>query len=103
LRDGSRVFETYWTSRRGAEAMDNNYALMDLTAYGRQEAWEDSPTGWPQACSNVRTAAGPPDWRPVSTWPGGRPIAQWARVQAGRSDELGGTIAATTDEPHPCH
>src|SRR5438067_4100595 len=35
LRDGDRVFETYWTKRRGAEAMDNNYALMDLTVYGR--------------------------------------------------------------------
>jgi predicted dithiol-disulfide oxidoreductase (DUF899 family) len=38
LRDGDRVFETYWTKRRGAEVMDYNYALMDLTVYGRQEA-----------------------------------------------------------------
>ena len=43
LRDGDRVFETYWTKRRGAEAMDYSYALMDLTVYGRQESWEDSP------------------------------------------------------------
>ena len=48
LRDGDRVFETYWTTRRGVEQMDNSYALMDLTAYGRQEAWEDSPPGWPR-------------------------------------------------------
>ncbi|MEU6262433.1 DUF899 family protein [Saccharopolyspora shandongensis] len=48
LRDGDRVFETYWTTRRGVEAMDYSYALMDLTAYGRQEPWEDSPPGWPQ-------------------------------------------------------
>ncbi|GAA2845950.1 hypothetical protein GCM10020220_039200 [Nonomuraea rubra] len=40
LRDGDRVFETYWTTRRGVEAMDHSYALMDLTAYGRQEPWE---------------------------------------------------------------
>ncbi len=40
MRDGSRVFETYWTTIRGVEAMDNSYALMDLTVYGRQEAWE---------------------------------------------------------------
>src|SRR5436190_1698487 len=33
LRDGDRVFETYWTHGRGAEVMDNNYALMDLTVY----------------------------------------------------------------------
>src|SRR5260370_29867884 len=43
LGDGDRVFETYWTKRRGAEAMDYSYALMDLTVYGRQESWEDSP------------------------------------------------------------
>ena len=27
LRDGDRVFETYWTTRRGAEVMDYSYAL----------------------------------------------------------------------------
>ncbi|WP_428999912.1 DUF899 family protein [Streptomyces cyaneogriseus] len=43
LRDGDHVFETYWTTRRGVEAMDYGYALMDLTVYGRQELWEDSP------------------------------------------------------------
>jgi predicted dithiol-disulfide oxidoreductase (DUF899 family) len=91
LRDGDKVFETYWTKRRGVEAMDYSYALMDLTAYGRQESWEDSPTGRPQHCSNVRTDAGPPDWPPVSAWPGGRPIAQWPRLAAGRSDDLGAT------------
>jgi predicted dithiol-disulfide oxidoreductase (DUF899 family) len=47
VRRGSKVFETYWTTRRGVEAMDNSYRLLDLTVYGRQEAWEDSPTGWP--------------------------------------------------------
>jgi predicted dithiol-disulfide oxidoreductase (DUF899 family) len=45
LRQGSNVFETYWTTRRGVEAMDNSYRLLDLTVYGRQETWEDSPTG----------------------------------------------------------
>jgi predicted dithiol-disulfide oxidoreductase (DUF899 family) len=101
LRHGDRVFETYWTTRRGAEAMDNSYALMDLTVYGRQEPWEDSPTGWPQHRSYVRSDAGAPDWPPVDAWPGGRPIAQWPRPHAGRSDDLG-----TTSPPgdiHPCH
>lgn len=37
LRDGDRVFETYWTTRRGVEAMDYSLAPMDLTPYGRQE------------------------------------------------------------------
>ena len=89
LRDGDRVFETYWTTIRGVETMDNSYALMDLTVYGRQERWEDSPAGWPQDCTNTRTSAGPPDWPPVPEWPAGRPIPQWPRLDAGHSDDLG--------------
>jgi predicted dithiol-disulfide oxidoreductase (DUF899 family) len=86
LRQGSKVFETYWTTARGAEVMDNDYHLLDLTAYGRQESWEDSPAGWPQPNTYTRTSTGSPTWKPV--WPGGRPIAQWPRVQAGYSDDL---------------
>jgi predicted dithiol-disulfide oxidoreductase (DUF899 family) len=86
LREDDRVFETYWTTRRGAEAMDYSYALMDLTVFGRQESWEDSPSGWPQRCTNTRTSSGSPTWTPE--WPGGRPIAQWPRLSAGRSDDL---------------
>src|SRR5579872_2872056 len=87
LRQGSQVFETYWTTRRGVEAMDNSYRLLDLTVYGRQEKWEDSPAGWPQQCTYTRTSSGPPTWEP--TWPGGRPIAQWPRLAAGHFDDLG--------------
>jgi predicted dithiol-disulfide oxidoreductase (DUF899 family) len=61
------------------EEMDYSYALMDLTMYGRQELWEDSPPGWPQQWhvdgSNTRT--------------NGRPVAQWSRLEAGRSEDLG--------------
>lgn len=99
LRDGDRVFETYWTTGRGVEAVDFNYALMDLTAYGRQEEWEDSPPGWPQQCTFTRTQAGPPAWTPVDTWPGGRPIAQWSRIEAGRSVDLSGTEQAHAPLP----
>jgi predicted dithiol-disulfide oxidoreductase (DUF899 family) len=74
LRDGDRTFETYWTTRRGVEALDNSYALMDLTTYGRQEAWEDSPPGWPQSSDGTRE--------------NGRPTAQWPRIRAGHSDDL---------------
>jgi predicted dithiol-disulfide oxidoreductase (DUF899 family) len=88
LRDGDRVFETYWTTGRGAEAMDYSYALMDLTAYGRQEPWEDSPAGWPQGRTYTRTKAGPPDWPSAPDWPEGRPIAQWPRLSAGHQDNL---------------
>ena len=88
LRDGDRVYETYWTTIRGVEAMDNSYALMDLTVFGRQEAWEDSPAGWPQQCTNTRTMDGSPGWTPVPEWPAGRPIPQWDRLAAGHSDDL---------------
>ncbi len=103
LRDGDRVFETYWTKRRGVEAMDYSYAMMDLTVYGRQEAWEDSPPRWPQECTNVRTSDGAPDWPPVSEWSSGRPIAQWPRLAAGRSDDLGAAGGEPPPAPHHCH
>jgi predicted dithiol-disulfide oxidoreductase (DUF899 family) len=101
LRDGDRVFETYWTKRRGVEAMDYNYALMDLTVYGRQESWEDSPAGWPRRGHAMRTNGGPPDWSPLAVWPGGRPTAQWTRLATGRSDDLG--AAGPASGPHRCH
>ena len=78
LRRGSDVFETYWTTRRGVEAMDNSYRLLDLTVYGRQEAWEDSPPGW------LQRPKGEHAYRL-----NGRPIAQWDRLRAGFSDDLG--------------
>jgi predicted dithiol-disulfide oxidoreductase (DUF899 family) len=85
LRDGHRVFETYWTTGRGVEPMAPGYAgLLDLTVYGRQETWEDSPTGWPQRWG--QNTAEPNPYRT-----NGRPISQWSRLQAGRSDELGNT------------
>jgi predicted dithiol-disulfide oxidoreductase (DUF899 family) len=80
VRDGERVFETYWTTIRGVEAMDNTYRLMDLTVYGRQETWEASPPNWPQDVDNANLRTN------------GRPVAQWSRLEAGRSDEI--SIAA---------
>lgn len=77
LRDGSNVFETYWTTSRGVEVMDNSYHLLDLTVYGRQEKHEDSPSGWPQA------------YAPGELTIDGRPLSQWSRLEAGRPDDLG--------------
>ncbi|MFI9812390.1 DUF899 domain-containing protein [Saccharothrix variisporea] len=48
LRDGDEVFYTYWTSGRGVDRLRLDFNLLDLTPYGRQETWEDSPEGWPQ-------------------------------------------------------
>ncbi|GAA4539361.1 DUF899 family protein [Amycolatopsis samaneae] len=82
LRQGDKVYETYSTNGRGFEVMSPSYGLLDRTAYGRQETWEDSPDGWPQG------------------WPvdrdllrlDGRPVAQWSRLRAGRSDDLGAAV-----------
>jgi predicted dithiol-disulfide oxidoreductase (DUF899 family) len=68
------------TNYRGVEVMDYSYALIDLTVFGRQEPWEDSPAGWTQnprleGSNRIRT--------------NGRPTAQWSRLEAGRSDDLG--------------
>lgn len=75
LREGSRVFETYWTSGRGLEPMAPSHGLLDLTVYGRQEDWEDSPANWPQG-------------QPADFRTNGRPTAQWSRLEAGRDDDL---------------
>jgi len=42
------VFHTYSTYNRGTESLTDSYRLLDVTPYGRQEDWEDSPAGWPQ-------------------------------------------------------
>lgn len=68
LRVGDDVYETWWTTGRGTEAMAWSYGLLDRTVYGRQESCEDSSQGWPQPfgveASQFRTA--------------GRPTIQWS-------------------------
>jgi predicted dithiol-disulfide oxidoreductase (DUF899 family) len=79
LQHDGRVFETYWTTGRGVEAMSPTYGLLDLTVYGRQEGFEDSPSGWPRP------------WQGAGVHPfrsNGRPIAQWPRLEAGYSDDI---------------
>jgi predicted dithiol-disulfide oxidoreductase (DUF899 family) len=48
FRIDDRVFHTYSTFARGCEGITNSFSLLDLTPYGRQEEFEDSPAGWPQ-------------------------------------------------------
>ena len=48
IRDGDRVFRTYFINNRGDEPMGGTWSYLDLTALGRQEEWEDSPEGYPQ-------------------------------------------------------
>ncbi|GAA3279188.1 DUF899 family protein [Nesterenkonia halobia] len=88
LRRRNRVFLTYSTTGRGVEKL-STLDLLDLTPYGRQEVWEDSPAGWPQdpTHSYLRTdvsgrAVGIGDHgeRP------GRPTAQWTRPGIASTD-----------------
>jgi predicted dithiol-disulfide oxidoreductase (DUF899 family) len=48
VRDGDRIFRTYWIDGRGDEQMGNTWNYLDITAFGRQEEWEESPEGTPQ-------------------------------------------------------
>jgi predicted dithiol-disulfide oxidoreductase (DUF899 family) len=48
LRDGEDVYRTYATTNRGGDRLMFANNILDLTPYGRQEDWEDSPPGWPQ-------------------------------------------------------
>lgn len=67
--DDGNVYETYWTTGRGVEALTTSYSALDMTVFGRQEPWEDSPAGWP------RLQDGDHPWRLD-----GRPTAQWSRT-----------------------
>ena len=48
FRTGDDLFHTYSTYARGTEGLTNARALLDMTPYGRQQDFEDSPPGWPQ-------------------------------------------------------
>ncbi|WP_037679848.1 DUF899 family protein [Streptomyces griseus] len=99
LRDGDRVFLTYATTGRGNERVNGSLGLLDMTPYGRGEAWEDHPEGRPvlgdvreghpsegrQACWYWRSDAdGNATWGPTS-----RPVPQWTRPGATPVETLG--------------
>ncbi|MFF4273651.1 DUF899 domain-containing protein [Streptomyces sp. NPDC001536] len=88
LRDGDRVFLTYSTTGRGNERVNGSLGLLDMTPYGRGEAWEDNPEGWPEGrgpCWSWRSDAdGNPTWGPT-----GRPVPQWTRPGATPVETLG--------------
>ncbi|EFL41937.1 CalU12 protein [Streptomyces griseoflavus Tu4000] len=59
LRDGDRVFHTYSTYERGLDGLGSTTSLLDLTALGRQEEWEEprgraSALGAPAGSDRVR-------------------------------------------------
>ena len=88
LRVGDRVFLTYATTGRGTEPASGSFALLDMTPYGRGEAWQDTPDGWPEghgACWYWRI-----DVDGNGTWGGtGRRRPQWTRPGATPETTLG--------------
>jgi len=74
IRDGERIYRTYFINTRGDEAMGTVWSYLDMTALGRQEVWEDLPEGYPQS-------------RPYKWWnwhdmyvPNVAPDPQWVKV-----------------------
>ena len=88
LRDHDRTFLTYATTGRGVERGVGSFGLLDMTPYGRGEAWEETPDGWPEGhhpCWYWRTDAdGVPTWDGTS-----RPAPQWTRPGATPETSLG--------------
>ncbi|MFF6960395.1 DUF899 family protein [Streptomyces sp. NPDC008317] len=88
LRDGDRTFLTYDTTGRGTEAASGSFALLDMTPYGRREAWQDTPEGWPEGngpCWYWRADVdGNATWGPTS-----RPVPQWTRPGVTAEQTLG--------------
>jgi len=48
LRDGDQIYHAYSAFARGLDQLFTPFNFLDLTPYGRQQDWEDSPDGWPQ-------------------------------------------------------
>lgn len=88
LRDTGRVFLTYSTTGRGNERVNGSLGLLDMTPYGRGEAWESNPEGWPEgrdACWSWRSDSdGAATWGPTS-----RPVPQWTRPGVNPASTLG--------------
>jgi len=55
LQLDGRPYLTYRTKARGAESMSSIAGHLDMTPYGRQEAWQDVPPGWPQDDTFAKT------------------------------------------------
>jgi predicted dithiol-disulfide oxidoreductase (DUF899 family) len=88
LRVGDQAFMTYDTTGRGNEVTMGAFSLLDMTPYGRREAWQDYPEGWPEGngpCWYWRA-----DSEGNATWGGtGRPVPQWTRPGATPEQTLG--------------
>ena len=100
IRDGDRIFRTYFVSDRGDEQMGNTWNYLDITALGRQEEWEDSPQGYPQTPPylwwNYHDAYGttPTNGTPQSVTRSASTIQRWGVAVARLQQKSRGTVPA---------
>ena len=62
LRDGDEVYRTYTTGSRGVDRLMFVNNIQDLSVYGRQEDWEDSPEGGHSSDPQLTMSARPFTW-----------------------------------------
>ena len=74
----SRVFLSYATTGRGNEVVNGSFALLDMTPYGRREAWEQTPDGWPEGRAAGWFWRSDADGNAVGDATS-RPVPQWTR------------------------
>jgi predicted dithiol-disulfide oxidoreductase (DUF899 family) len=48
FRNNGIIYRSYFSENRGVEHLGSHWTYLDLTPYGRQEEWENSPESWPQ-------------------------------------------------------
>lgn len=77
IRDGERVFRTYFINSRGDEAPGSTWSYLGMTALGRQEDWEDWED-YPQSPAYV--------WWNWHDAYGDEPAQWWAAPEPGDRD-----------------
>ena len=100
IRDGDKVFRTYFINSRGDEPMGTTWSYLDMTALGRQEEWEDSPQGYPQTATYEW-------WNWHDEYNDAGPTEQWSAavdrgIEAGVRDG-DGDASNTRTEPSRCN
>ncbi|QQQ79236.1 DUF899 domain-containing protein [Saccharothrix sp. 6-C] len=92
IREGDRVFRTYFINERGDEALGSTFSYLDMTALGRQEHWEDSPEGYPQTSAYSW-------WKWHDSYTDTRPVEWWS---TGAAEDEGGKVSVQAAEHGDC-
>jgi predicted dithiol-disulfide oxidoreductase (DUF899 family) len=88
IHHGDKVFRTYFINARGDESMGTTWSYLDITAFGRQEKWEDSPEGYPQTATYEW-------WKWHDEYSDAPPSEGWSATVETRNSGWAGTATAT--------